>query len=164
MQVFDFVAEDSIEQGMLGLLGFKKALFTGVLDQGEPEVFLGGTRLARFMDTVGAVAEQIPEPPRAEPADSRPAVVTAAAVAEPAGSEPSADLALAGLLRAGASLLGQLAAAADAAASGRAGGPGVRFDQDAATGKTVLRIEVPDSEALLGALRALGRVVGGEGR
>ena len=85
-------------------------------------------------------------------------------VAEPAGSEPSADLALAGLLRAGASLLGQLAAAADAAASGRAGGPGVRFDRDAATGKTVLRIAVPDSEALLGALRALARVVGGEGR
>ncbi len=164
VQVFDFVAEDSIEQGMLDLLGFKKGLFAGVLDQGEPEVLLGGTRLARFMDTVGAVAERIPDAPRAEPAEAPRAAAAPAAVAGPAGSEPSAGLALAGLLRAGASLLGQLAAAADPAANGGAGAPGVRFDRDAATGKAVLRIEVPDSEALLGALQALARAVGGEGR
>ncbi|MCL4806336.1 MAG: SWF/SNF helicase family protein [Thermoanaerobaculia bacterium] len=170
VEVFDFVAEDSIEQGMLGLLGFKRALFTGLLDGGEPEVLLRGTRLSRFMETVGTVAETIPVPPRAEaapaaPADEvpRPAAAPDAPVALPAGpvegprspSGPPAGAALAGLLRAGASLLGQLAAAADEGARGGAGEPGVRFERDEATGKTVLRVEVPDPEALLEALRAL---------
>jgi superfamily II DNA or RNA helicase len=169
VQVFDFVAEESIEQGMLGLLGFKRALFTGLLDGGEPEVLLHGTRLSRFMETVGTVAEGIPEASRAEASPVEPAVedallataadVPGAPAAVPVGAAPSsgppAGAALAGLLRAGASLLGQLAAAADEAASGGASDAGVRFEQDAATGKTVLRVEVPDPEALLEALRAL---------
>jgi len=34
------------------VLTFKKSLFAGVLDGGEREVFLGGSRLSRFIDTV----------------------------------------------------------------------------------------------------------------
>lgn len=37
---------------MLSVLSFKKSLFAGVLDGGEREVFLGGSRLTRFMETV----------------------------------------------------------------------------------------------------------------
>ncbi len=48
VQVFDFVAERSIEEGMLSLLGFKTSLFAGVLDGGDPKVLLGGSRLDRF--------------------------------------------------------------------------------------------------------------------
>jgi len=52
VRVVNFVAQDSIEEGMLPVLQFKKALFAGVLDDGAREVFLGGSRLTRFMETV----------------------------------------------------------------------------------------------------------------
>ncbi|NJO12270.1 MAG: hypothetical protein HC872_01015 [Gammaproteobacteria bacterium] len=57
VQVVNFVAEGSIEQRMLSLLDFKRSLFAGVLDGGEKEVFLGGSRLQQFMKSVSAVTE-----------------------------------------------------------------------------------------------------------
>ena len=55
VQVVNFVAENTIEEGMLSVLAFKKSLFAGVLDGGEREVFLNGSRLTRFMESVEAV-------------------------------------------------------------------------------------------------------------
>ncbi|MCM8625684.1 DEAD/DEAH box helicase [Accumulibacter sp.] len=52
VQVINFVARGTIEEGMLSVLAFKKSLFAGVLDGGESEVVLQGTRLSKFMDTV----------------------------------------------------------------------------------------------------------------
>ena len=52
VRVVNFVAQGTIEEGMLSVLKFKKSLFAGVLDGGEKEVFLGGSRLTRFMETV----------------------------------------------------------------------------------------------------------------
>ena len=54
---------------------FKKSLFAGVLDGGEREVFLGGSRLTRFMETVEKTTAAIHVPPaedRAEVATQRP--------------------------------------------------------------------------------------------
>ena len=45
-----------IEEGMLGVLAFKKSLLAGVLDGGASEVFLQGTRLTSFMKSVEQVA------------------------------------------------------------------------------------------------------------
>ncbi len=63
VQVFNFVAEGTIEHGMLDVLKFKKSVFAGVLDGGENEVFLGGTKLKKFMDTVDQVSQNIPSTP-----------------------------------------------------------------------------------------------------
>jgi superfamily II DNA/RNA helicase len=60
VQVIDFIAQGTIEEGMLGLLGFKQSLFAGVLDGGQDEVFLGGTRLAKFMEGVERATGAIP--------------------------------------------------------------------------------------------------------
>ena len=60
VRVVNFVAQGTIEEGMLGVLKFKKSLFAGVLDGGETEVFLGGSRLTKFMETVEATTAQIP--------------------------------------------------------------------------------------------------------
>ena len=49
---FELLNQGIIEHGMLSLLSFKQSLFSGVLDKGKDEVFLGGTRLKRFMDSV----------------------------------------------------------------------------------------------------------------
>ncbi|HVL56438.1 MAG TPA: DEAD/DEAH box helicase [Burkholderiaceae bacterium] len=50
VQVVNFVSQGTIEQGMLSLLAFKKSLFAGVLDGGDSEIFLQGTRLSKFMN------------------------------------------------------------------------------------------------------------------
>ena len=55
VQVVNFVAQGTIEERMLSLLAFKKSLFAGVLDGGQSEVFLGGSRLTKFMESVNAV-------------------------------------------------------------------------------------------------------------
>jgi superfamily II DNA/RNA helicase len=62
VRVVNFVAQGTIEEGMLGVLKFKKSLFAGVLDGGEREVFLGGSRLNKFMETVESATSAIPEP------------------------------------------------------------------------------------------------------
>jgi superfamily II DNA or RNA helicase len=72
VQVVNFVAQGTIEEGMLSLLKFKKSLFTGALDGGANEVFLGGSRLTRFMETVDKAAGSIPAPPPEEPPSTEP--------------------------------------------------------------------------------------------
>ena len=56
VQVINFIGQGSIEEGMLSVLAFKKSLFAGVLDGGESEVFMQGTRLSQFMKSVEHVA------------------------------------------------------------------------------------------------------------
>ncbi len=55
VQVINFVAQGSIEEGMLGVLAFKQSLFAGVLDGGDSAVFMNGTRLSKFMESVDEV-------------------------------------------------------------------------------------------------------------
>src|SRR6202007_530012 len=52
VRVVNFIAQNTIEEGMLSVLKFKKSLFAGVLDGGDKDVFLGGSKLNRFMETV----------------------------------------------------------------------------------------------------------------
>ena len=69
VQVVNFVAQGTIEEGMLSVLKFKKSLFAGVLDGGERDVFLGGSRLTRFMETVEKTTAAIAEPVAADRED-----------------------------------------------------------------------------------------------
>ncbi len=46
---------------MLSVLAFKKQLFAGVLDGGETEVFMQGTRLSKFMESVEKVSSAVGE-------------------------------------------------------------------------------------------------------
>jgi superfamily II DNA or RNA helicase len=68
VQVVNFVSQGTIEEGMLSVLAFKKSLFAGVLDGGEANVFMHGTRLSKFMESVEKVTSSMGEPePLAEP-------------------------------------------------------------------------------------------------
>ena len=106
---------------MLSVLAFKKSLFAGVLDGGENEVFLGGTRLKRFMETVEKATAAIPAPAgRARGADAgRQAargLAPEGARARPSRGGGTGQAAAAadpwsGLLQTGLSLLEQLVAA-----------------------------------------------------
>ncbi len=59
VQVINLVAQGSIEEGMLGVLAFKKSLADGVLDGGDSTVFMEGGRLSRFMKQVDQVTAGI---------------------------------------------------------------------------------------------------------
>jgi SNF2 family DNA or RNA helicase len=59
VQVVNFVAKGTIEEGMLSMLAFKRSLSAGILDGGSGEISLGGSRLSRFMKDVENVTEHM---------------------------------------------------------------------------------------------------------
>lgn len=90
VQIVNFVAKGTIEEGMLGVLAFKRSLSAGILDGGIGEISLGGSRLNRFMRDVENVTGRMGEgEPMAagEEAAQGPSVV--AARSSVASEEPS---------------------------------------------------------------------------
>jgi superfamily II DNA or RNA helicase len=156
VRVVNFVSQGTIEEGMLSVLKFKKSLFAGALDGGERDVFLGGSRLTKFMETVekttsamGApVVQEEPEPE--SKAQSEPKPEPSAAV----GADPWA-----GLLQAGLSLLKQLATEASAPVTDSRA-PGLSFVQrDPQTGEQYLRLPMPSPDVLDRALSTIATVL-----
>ena len=169
VQVVNFVAQGTIEEGMLSVLAFKKSLFAGVLDGGQGEISLGGSRLSRFMKEVENVTGRIGEGEAMAPAEEAASVagaavespLEAAAIDESAGA---GDVASAGdayapeapvpapqeagvdpwgvLLQAGAQLLSALTAAGTAEAKSHPW-----LERDPATGARSLRLPLPPPEA-----------------
>jgi len=133
VRVVNFIAEGTIEQAMLAVLRFKGSLFAGVLDGGEKEVFLGKTRLARFMESVETVASAIPPaPPAPEPEPEPP----------PAAQEPP----MMQLINSGVAFLQQLAAAIPALPPSAKPRPiETRRDED---GSMYLAVPMPSREGL----------------
>jgi superfamily II DNA or RNA helicase len=77
VQVINFVAKGTIEEGMLSVLAFKRSLFAGILDGGSGEIFLGGSRLNRFMKEVENVTGSMGESEAVTPAEEAVNIVTA---------------------------------------------------------------------------------------
>jgi len=154
VQVVNFVAQGSIEEGMLQVLSFKKSLFSGVLDGGPGEVFLQGTRLSKFMDSVERVTHAIgPAAPSqadelAEAEVTAQPEETAAAAPQPA---PAADP-WAALLDAGVAVLSELARRGSEPAATSA----AWIEPDAATGRDVLKLPLPDPATLERVAHSLG--------
>ena len=61
VQIVNFVARGTIEEGMLSVLAFKRSLSAGILDGGQGTIALGGSRLARFMKEVEKVTGGVGE-------------------------------------------------------------------------------------------------------
>ena len=83
VQTINLVAQGTIEEGILSLLAFKKSLFAGALDGGDNEVFLGGTRLAKFMAGVAQVSESMPPESTVTEQEVVADAMTVAAAAKP---------------------------------------------------------------------------------
>jgi superfamily II DNA or RNA helicase len=69
VQVINFVAKGTIEEGMLSVLAFKRSLSEGILDGGSGEISLGGSRLNRFMKDVEKVTGNMGEGEAVTPAE-----------------------------------------------------------------------------------------------
>ncbi|HYK04775.1 MAG TPA: C-terminal helicase domain-containing protein [Thermoanaerobaculia bacterium] len=150
VRVVNFVAEGTIEQGMLSVLRFKKSLFAGVLDGGETEVFLGKGRLDRFMESIERVTAEIQQVPVAE---ESPADTGAPPLAEPLPEPPVDPLVdpMTRLLESGVGFLRQLEAALPAETDPGNGGksPVRRIEaRQNADGSTFLAVPMPSREAV----------------
>lgn len=167
VQVINFVGQGSIEEGMLSVLEFKKSLFAGVLDGGAHEVFLQGTRLSKFMESVEQVAGAMGEadddtaesfaspaaenPPRSRdnlrPAAEIASLEEADVISEPL-DEPSPPAASsdpwAALLEAGAAMLQGLATSRAAGGAG----PAIAIERDPVTGQSSVRLPLPEPAVL----------------
>lgn len=140
VRVVNFVAQGTIEHGMLSVLSFKQSVFAGVLDGGSREVFLGGTRLKRFMDSVDKVTQAIPpampqQEERREDKPERP---------EPAGltTAPAPDWQA--LLTTGVAMLNKLAGALSSEAKTPVEiGAGLKVEREETTGQRRLILPVP---------------------
>jgi superfamily II DNA or RNA helicase len=139
VQVINFVGQGSIEEGMLSVLAFKTSLFAGVLDGGETEVFLQGTRLSKFMESVEQVAGAMGEADADVPAAETPPVEQPA---EPAATPPDP---WAAILEVGAALLQGLAAQRSTAAGAAAP---IAIERDPVTGQASLRLPLPDAAVM----------------
>lgn len=161
VQVVNFVAQGSIEEGMLAVLAFKKSLFAGVLDGGASEVFLHGTRLSKFMETVDEVtgsmgtAEAAAAPEQAR--EEAPAPAASEAVRPTAEVSPAADP-WAPLVDAGLALLQSLVPG-DAAGGLRA--VEATIDRDPVTGRDFLKIPLPQPQTVQRLAQALGGLLAG---
>jgi superfamily II DNA or RNA helicase len=189
VRVVNFVAKGTIEEGMLAVLKFKKSLFAGVLDSGEKEVFLGGSKLNKFMETVESATSAIPEaliedaeeamrvPPDEmagpQPSEGRrgrrrpsPLDVEIAAETEeetspsPTVLQPASDP-WTGLFQSGLALLQQLATPSGGkpAPSNNGPVPHSLVQRDERTGETYLKLPVPPPEVLNQALQAFGALL-----
>jgi superfamily II DNA/RNA helicase len=170
VQIVNFVAKGTIEEGMLSVLAFKRSLSAGILDGGSNEISLGGSRLSRFMKDVESVTGRMGEGEAMAPAEEAASVAAAAAespveaaesaveAAETAamdGSPGAGDTASqagaaapeaagdpwAALLRVGAQFVSALGAAGDAEAA-----PHPWVERDPATGARSLRLPLPPPE------------------
>ena len=158
VRVVHFIAQGTIEEGMLARLGFKRSLFAGVLDGGEREVFLGGSRLARFMESVEQ-ATALPGGEKAGAVDAPDGCRTG----DPLPAAPLVD-ALGGLLRSGLALLEQMSTASRNVRDGGTPGatrPGIEVTRDAETGEAEVRIRIADAEKLDRLLRSAGELLEG---
>jgi len=77
VQIVNFVAKGTIEEGMLSVLAFKRSLSSGILDGGSGEISLGGSRLNRFMKDVEGVTGNMGEGEAVTPAEEVRNIVTA---------------------------------------------------------------------------------------
>jgi len=183
VQVVNFVAEGTIEEKMLSILAFKKSLFAGVLDGGESEIFLGGTRLTKFMESVDAVTrrDEKPEaaatpaldlPERPSPENNKNVLTVRAESASEAKMQEEAkpDNPWAPLLSVGLKLLETLAAEPPHRAAGHGAGSGSAdksagwIETDGSTGRSVLKLPLPEPQVLQQLTVALSRLVAGLGK
>ncbi|HWS12821.1 MAG TPA: C-terminal helicase domain-containing protein, partial [Rhodocyclaceae bacterium] len=166
VQIVNFVAKGTIEEGMLSVLAFKRSLSAGILDGGSSEISLGGSRLSRFMKEVENATGRMGEGEAMVPAEEAAGVAAApvespvdeavatdesriagdvASAAEapaPEGAEPPPRDAASDpwvvLLQAGAKLVSALSAATDPAAAAH---PWI--ERDPASGARSLRLPLP---------------------
>ena len=180
VQVINLVSRGTIEESMLGKLRFKTAMFEGVLDNGEDTIFLGNeSKFTAMMDTLGEALDdekteekvtvqtstddvsdepepvKEPEPVQEEESVQEEPVKENDSVKEkPESLNPPKELVAQGI-----SFLSGLAATLKSPEA-TAQLVETLVETDAETGKTSLRIPVPDKQTVRNLLDIVGKLFG----
>lgn len=188
VRVVNFVTRASIEERILDLLRFKKSLFTGALDDdGMDVVMIGQSGMEKFMQSVEDAVDTLERPdPALEKQERREAAEDEDAAAFSKGSEtgqaalqtPAAGNgngieALNSFLVSGAQFLMNLSQAISQPPQEKKAAPADQIenpvqnvarallDRDEATGKTYLKIPLPETEVLTQVFSGLGQLLSG---
>ncbi len=167
VRVVNFVAENTIEHGMLSLLSFKRSVFSGVLDGTTDKVHMGQGAMSRFIQTIEKATGSVPPAPEPTPLAEQLAAAESAETEPQNMQAPFANVAGAGDLR---GLLNQGAALLQGFAAALAADPGSAVDRvstwltskaahDSVNGKRELRIPLPDEMVLRGWVTQLATAV-----
>ncbi len=159
VQIVNFIAKGTIEEGMLSVLAFKRSLSAGILDGGTGEKSLGGSRLNRFMKDVENVTGSMGEGEAVTPAEEMTRVDTAAPDADEVPREAAPGVATAAtpapddpwgaLLQFGAQFAAALGAAASPAGAADQDQPRHPWiERDPETGARNLKVPLPPPEAV----------------
>jgi superfamily II DNA or RNA helicase len=185
VRVVNFIAEHTIEHGMLSLLAFKKSVFAGVLDGATDRVFMGESAMNRFIRTVEKATGEIPERPATGEDANPPSVgaqaefldsgITVGGQDEP-GQErfrldstapaalPVSTEALSVLLDRGAKLLREFSRSLGTVGQNPAGkannGQPISIVRDEISGRPEVRLTLPDEKSLADWVGRLGRLIG----
>lgn len=180
VQVINLVSRGTIEESMLGKLRFKTAMFEGVLDNGEDTIFLGNeSKFTAMMDTLGEALDdekteekvtvqtstddvsdepepvKEPEPVQEEESvQEEPVKENDSVKVKPESLNPPKELVAQGI-----SFLSGLAATLKSPEA-TAQFVETLVETDAETGKTSLRIPVPDKQTVRNLLDIVGKLFG----
>lgn len=160
VEIINFISKDTIEESMLTTLKFKKSVFDGVLDNGKDAVFMGESKLKQFMNTVekmtdapaseskqAELQENVPvssSTRTSKQVDAQKSKQTSAKQSEPVND----------LFTTGISFLEKLSkVVADKPA--RESAMASFVEKDKKTGKTCLKIPVPNEEVVEQAVNVL---------
>ena len=191
VNVINFISKGTIEENLLGLLSFKKSVFAGVLDNGDNIVFMGEGKLKQFMNMVAKAVEpaeqtheslsvEAPVTPPLNPLPTTHCIWPSAAMGTPEGrleessilppplmgggegegekgkGEPS----LTDLFKTGILFLEKLSHALTDGNSPQTVISSL-IEKDKDTGKSFLKIPVPDEDTISQAVSTFGRLLQG---
>ena len=94
VMVINLISKGTIEHRILGVIGFKKSIFEGVLDGGEDQVVMDESRFSKLMKTVEQLDEfEIAEHIEEDKEDKKEKELTTAGVNEPGNGKPKKETA-----------------------------------------------------------------------
>jgi SNF2 family DNA or RNA helicase len=165
VRVINFVTSASIEENILGLLKFKKSLSAGTLDtDGEDIVMVGESQLKKFIQSVDTLTEGLEkkEPLQEEQErfenekEMRAEDIDAAAEEVKAPSASKTEDALGSLLQSGAQFLMDLSKTISQQEQATQRPVDSFIGRDEQTGKSYLKIPLPQPEVLEGLFSIFG--------
>lgn len=157
VRVINFIAESSIEHGMLGVLQFKRSMFKGVLDQGENEIFMGSSRFNQFIKTVEEATQTVDAQKSSSAEAPQPQEAQATPALETPQKEEIPENRLTKFLELGAAFLGNLSQSLKSqdstfqkSSSRLPNQPplGIRFRQEETSGRKIMEIPLPEEKTL----------------
>ncbi len=161
VQVINLVAKDTIEEGMLGKLRFKTAMFEGVLDNGEDTIYLGDkSNFEMMMDTLSEAMDDTHKSKKHTADDDfkpqQPSAHKGVAAVNNA-PQPQQELTPQELLAQGISFFSGLAKTLQSPEATQKLVDSI-VETDTATGQSHLKIPVPNKETVGTILGAIGKL------